>query len=54
MLAPQNRPDFAICLARKEHPGLGLLAGEPFIEEYTQRSLGQLAGDSGVQELSWG
>lgn len=54
VLAPQNRPDFAICLACKEHPGLGLLAGEPFIDEYTQQSLGELAGDSGVQKLSWG
>lgn len=51
---PTKRPDFAICLARKEHPGLGLLAGEPFIKAYTQQSLGELAGDSAVQELSWG
>lgn len=51
---PTKRPDFAICLAHKEHPGLGLLAGEPFIEEYTQQALGDLAGDSAVQKLSWG
>lgn len=39
----------------KENPDLHLLAGESFIEEeYTQQSLGELGGDSGVQELSWG